>query len=133
MKEIAPRFRRIQLLPMEDAGRKDDSAKVTQALAKEIAGYAQGVGPSKEMIKSAGDVAIFHAERLLIHPYTFRGPTLAGARRPLDEARPDGSTVRESIIADIQRYVGRGIDGGFTDYPALWKEAVGAANKRRDL
>jgi glycerophosphoryl diester phosphodiesterase len=133
MKEIAPRFRRIQLLPMEDAGRKDDSAKVTQALAKEIAGYAQGVGPSKEMIKSAGDVAIFHAERLLIHPYTFRGPTLAGARRPLNEARPDGSTVRESIIADIQRYVGRGIDGGFTDYPALWKEAVGAANKRRDL
>ncbi|HEX8088065.1 MAG TPA: glycerophosphodiester phosphodiesterase family protein [Blastocatellia bacterium] len=129
IKEIAPRFRRIQLLPMEDAGRKEDSAKVTPALAKEVAGYAQGVGPSKEMIKSSGDVEIFHAVRLLIHPYTFRGPTLAGSRRPLDESGPNGSTVRDNIITDIQRYIAYGIDGGFTDYPALWKEAVAAINK----
>jgi glycerophosphoryl diester phosphodiesterase len=131
MKEIAPRFRRIQLLPMEDAGRKDDSARVTPALAKEIAGYAQGVGPSKAMITGASDASVFHAEGLLIHPYTFRGPTVASARRPLDEAQPNGSTVRENIIADIRRYIGYGIDGGFTDYPALWKEAVRAPNKQR--
>jgi glycerophosphoryl diester phosphodiesterase len=131
MKEVAPRFRRIQLLPMEDAGRKEDSAKVTPALAKEIRAYAQGVGPSKSMITGAGDAAIFHAQRLLVHPYTFRGPTLASARRPLGEAHSNGSTVRENIIADIQRYIGYDVDGGFTDYPALWKEAVDALNKRR--
>jgi glycerophosphoryl diester phosphodiesterase len=131
MKEIAPRFRRIQLLPMEDAGRKEDSGKITPALAKEIGGYAQGVGPSKAMITGAVDASTFHAAGLLIHSYTFRGATSASARRPLDETQQNGSTLRENIIADIQRYVGYGIDGGFTDYPALWKEAVDALNKQR--
>jgi glycerophosphoryl diester phosphodiesterase len=131
VKDVAPRFRRIQLLPMEDAGRKEDSAKITPALAREIRGYAQGVGPSKAMITGANDASTFHAEGLLIHPYTFRGSTLASARRPLDEAQPNGSTLRENIIADIQRYIGYGIDGGFTDYPALWKEAVDALSKQQ--
>jgi glycerophosphoryl diester phosphodiesterase len=131
MKEIAPQFRRIQLLPMEDAGRKEDSGKITPALAKEIGDYAQGVGPSKAMITGAGDASTLHAAGLLIHPYTFRGSTAASARRPLDETQQNGSTLRENIIADIQRYVGYGIDGGFTDYPALWKEAVDALNKQR--
>ena len=131
MKEVAPRFRRIQLLPMEDAGRKENSAEVTAALAREIAAYAQGVGPSKMMIKSANDALTFHQAGLLIHPYTFRGSTVASARRPLDEKQPNGSTVRENIIADIQLYLGYGIDGGFTDYPALWKEAVARLNKQQ--
>jgi glycerophosphoryl diester phosphodiesterase len=129
MRDVAPRYRRVQLLPMEDAGRKEDSARVTASLAKEIARYAQGAGPSKAMLKDAGDVAIFHAAGLVIHPYTFRGSTLASARRPLDEAQPNGSTVRQNIIADIQRYIGMGIDGGFTEYPALWREATAARDK----
>ncbi|HKY04301.1 MAG TPA: glycerophosphodiester phosphodiesterase family protein, partial [Blastocatellia bacterium] len=49
MRDRAPRYARIQLLPMEIASRKDDTAKVTPALAGEVAGYAQGVGPSKTM------------------------------------------------------------------------------------
>ncbi len=124
MRDVAPRFSRVQLLPMEDAERKADSAKVTLSLAKEIARYAQGAGPSKAMLKDSSDVRIFHAAGLVIHPYTFRGPTLASARKPLDESQPNGSTVRQNIIADIQRYVAFGIDGGFTDYPALWREAT---------
>lgn len=129
LKKIASAYRRIQLLPMEDAARKDDSAKVTPALAKEIAAYAEGVGPSKTMLKDAADVAVFHAEKLLVHPYTFRGPTTASARKPLDEAQPNGSTVRQMVISDIQRYAALGIDGGFTDYPALWREAFAAHDK----
>jgi glycerophosphoryl diester phosphodiesterase len=132
MREVAPEYRRVQLLPMEDAERKQDSAKVTPALAKEIAAYAQGAGPNKAMLKAASDVAIFHAAKLLVHPYTFRGPTLAGARKPLDEPQPNGSTVREAVIADIKRYAGFGIDGGFTDYPALWREAFAAQAKQPD-
>jgi hypothetical protein len=66
---------------------------------------------------------------LVIHPYTFRGSTSANARRPLDEADSNGSTVRANIIADIQRFIGFGIDGGFTDYPELWKEAVAGPRK----
>ncbi|MEK6288983.1 MAG: glycerophosphodiester phosphodiesterase family protein [Acidobacteriota bacterium] len=129
MLEVAPGYARVQLLPMEDEGRKDDSARVTRALAAEIAGYASGAGPSKSLLKSAADVATFHKAGLLVHPYTFRGSTSANARRPLNEAQPNGSTVRANIIADIQLFVGYGIDGGFTDYPQLWKEANAAGGK----
>jgi glycerophosphoryl diester phosphodiesterase len=123
MMERAPRYRRIQLLPMEDAGR-DDSSKATPALAKEIAAYAQGVGPSKSMLSGAAEVDVFHAEGLLVHPYTFRGSTTAGLRKPLTQVEPNGMTFQQNVVADIQRFLGYGIDGGFTDYPVLWREAV---------
>jgi glycerophosphoryl diester phosphodiesterase len=125
MRELAPGYARIQLLPMEDLARREVSAKVTPALAADIATYAQGVGPSKSMLKSADDVATFHKARLLLHPYTFRGSTSASVRRPLDEKQQDGSTIRAGIVGDIKKYVAFGIDGGFTDYPNLWKEATG--------
>jgi glycerophosphoryl diester phosphodiesterase len=127
MQQLAPGYPRVQLLPMEDAGRKDDSAKITAALAQEIARYAQGAGPNKSMLKDAGDVATLHTAHLVIHPYTFRGTTLAVRRRPLDEKQANGASLRDNIIADIKRYLDYGIDGGFTDYPQLWKEATAAA------
>jgi len=129
MRELAPGYARIQLLPMEDLDRRADTTKVTQALATEVASYSSGVGPSKSLLKSADDVATLHTAGLLIHPYTFRGSTTASARRPLDEVQSNGSTVRANIIADIQRYISYGIDGGFTDYPALWKEALARDQK----
>lgn len=124
MQQLAPGYPRVQLLPMEDAGRKEDSAKITAALAQEIARYAQGAGPNKSMLKDAGDVATLHAAHLVIHPYTFRGTTLASARRPLDEKQANGASVRDNIMADIKHYLDYGIDGGFTDYPQLWKDAT---------
>ena len=124
MKELAPGYARVQLLPMETAGREKDSAVVTPKLAAEIAAYANGAGPSKSLLRSADDVATFHKAGLVIHPYTFRGSTTANSRRPLDETQSDGSTLRANIIADIQHFVGLGIDGGFTDYPELWKVAI---------
>jgi len=127
MVEVDSGYARVQLLPMEDTGRKDDTSKITPALATEIAAYAKGAGPTKSLLKSADDVAMLHKAGLVIHPYTFRGPTTAIARKPLDEKLPDGSTVRANIIKDIQHYIALGIDGGFTDYPALWKEAVAEA------
>lgn len=136
MRDLAPGYARIQLLPMEDIDRRANTKAVTAELAAEVAGYAQGVGPSKSLLKGVDDVAVFHKKGLLIHPFTFRGSTTANARAPLDEVQANGSTVRANIIADIQRYIGYGIDGGFTDYPALWKEAIAhnrkAAQKRGD-
>jgi glycerophosphoryl diester phosphodiesterase len=129
IRELAPVYARIQLLPMEDLTRREDTAKVTPALASEIASYAQGVGPSKAMIPSAAEVATFHQTGLLIHPYTFRGSTSASARRPLDEKQTNGATLRQNIVSDIQKYVGYGIDGGFTDYPELWKQANSSRNR----
>src|SRR6185295_15280460 len=104
--------------------RQQDSQKITAELAQEIAGYAQGAGPNKAMLKDAGDVATLHAAHLLIHPYTFRGMTQAVARRPLDEKQANGASTRDNVIADIRRYLGYGIDCGFTDYPQLWKDAT---------
>jgi glycerophosphoryl diester phosphodiesterase len=131
MRELAPGHPRVQLLPMETHGREKDTAVITTALAEELATYAAGAGPSKNLLKSAADVDILHNAGLVIHPYTFRGTTTANARRPLDETQSNGSTVRASIVEDIQRFVGYGIDGGFTDYPQLWKEAIGSRTNSR--
>lgn len=120
MKEVGPGYPLVQLLPMETAGREEDTRRVTPSLATEIAAYARGAGPSKNLLNSADDVATFHKAGLVIHPYTFRGSTTAIARRPLNE-------VRANIISEIRRFVGFGIDGGFTDYPELWKEAIADA------
>jgi glycerophosphoryl diester phosphodiesterase len=123
LRELAPRYARVQLLPME-GDRERETSVISESLVREIAEYAQGAGPSKNMIRSAEDVALFHRAGLIVHPYTFRGATIAVKRRPLDEKLTDGSTVRENIIADIRRFIGFGIDGGFTDYPDLWKDAI---------
>lgn len=123
-KQIAPQYLRIQLLPMEDPGRRSNTAQVTRELAVEIAEYAYGIGPPKEFIQSAESVAIFHAAGLKIHPYTFRGSTNATQRKPLDEMEANGLTVKQNIISEIRLYISYGIDGGFTDYPALWAEAL---------
>lgn len=130
MREVAPNYARVQLLPMEDP-KRSDSSKVTPELAREIAEYARGVGPSKNMLGSAADVETLHKAGLLIHPYTFRGSTSAVTRRPLSEVQSNGSTLRENIITDIERYLSYGIDGGFSDYPDLWKEAAQKKAKKK--
>jgi glycerophosphoryl diester phosphodiesterase len=122
---MGSKYQRVQLLPMEDPGRAKDSATVSPALAKEIAAYAAGVGPARALLKSPSDVGVFHAAGLLVHPYTFRGPTTAVLRRPLEAVQDAGRTVRQQIVDDIRNYLRMGIDGGFTDYPALWREATG--------
>src|SRR5262245_12024229 len=125
LKGLAPDYPRIQLLPMEDPGREKDTAKVTPELAREVAAYAQGVGPAKEMLRAADDVSVFHHAGLKIHPYTFRGSTTATTRRPLSETEKNGRSLRENLLDEMRRYQQMGIDGGFTDYPDLWKETTG--------
>jgi glycerophosphoryl diester phosphodiesterase len=123
MREAAPHYARVQLLPAED-GPPADQQKITERLAREIAEYASGAGPGKNMIAGAEDVQTLHAAGLVVHPYTFRGPTTAVSRRPLDEAQAGGLTLRQQIIAEIERYISFGIDGGFTDYPEIWNQAL---------
>ncbi|MEK6301937.1 MAG: glycerophosphodiester phosphodiesterase family protein [Acidobacteriota bacterium] len=130
VKEIAPGYPRVQLIPMEAPGR-EDSRKITAALAKEIASYAQGVGPDMRMVNGDADVQTLHKAGLLVHPWTFRGLTTASARRPMEEVQQNGLTLRTHIIDDIQRFVGFEIDGGFTDYPDLWKAAMGTKVNRK--
>ncbi|HEU0004545.1 MAG TPA: glycerophosphodiester phosphodiesterase family protein [Terriglobia bacterium] len=125
LKELAPNYPRVQLLPMEDPGREKQTAKVTEELAREVAAYAQGTGPAKEMLRTVDDVKTFHGAGLKIHPFTFRGSTTASARLPLTEIEKNGRSLRDNLLDEMRRYQQMGIDGGFTDYPDLWKEAVG--------
>ncbi len=124
MREVAPGYARVQLLPMDDAGRREATSRVTTALAREVAAYARGAGPSKQMIAGPESIETFHAAGLVVHPYTFRGSTTAVSRRPLDERQSNGSTLRQNIISDMERFIAYGINGGFTDYPDLWREAI---------
>ncbi len=123
MAQLAPRYRRVQLLPMEDVGR-EDTRRITPELAAEIAAYAYGAGPDKAMLGRRSDVEALHGAGLKIHPYTFRGSTTAVVRKPLDQVEENGATVRRNLVDEIRRYVDMGIDGGFCDYPDVWREAV---------
>ena len=99
----------------------------------DIAGYADVVGPDTRSVIPLGSdghlgaptslVHDAHAAGLLVHPYTFRPENrfLAAEFRNAagqDSRNPSGS------IAEIQRYLEAGIDGFFTDDPALGRRAV---------
>jgi glycerophosphoryl diester phosphodiesterase len=86
----------------------------TEAGLREVAEYADGIGPSLKHIFSGCDaegrplvtdlVALAHRQKLEVHPYTFRADEL-----------PAGV---ESFDALLELFVdGAGIDGLFTDFP----------------
>lgn len=100
---------------------------------REIARYADAIGPNKlAVIPRLGNgglgaptalVADAHARGLLVHPYTFRPENFflpAGQRA-------DGPPAMRSdtgAIAEIRAYLAAGIDGFFTDDPALGRVAL---------
>ena len=72
------------------------------------------------MVESENAGQVFMASRLV-------------SRRPLDEAQAGGSTLRQMILAEIGQYLELGVDGGFTDYPDLWIEAIkGSAGAKKN-
>jgi glycerophosphoryl diester phosphodiesterase len=127
VKQLHPLYARVQLLPAEGAG--DPQPTLDSDLAKSIAEYASGVGPNKNLLKRPEDVAVFHRAGLFVHPYTFRGQTTAQSRIPLGRIESNGQTARQNIVDEIYRFIEMGIDGGFTDYPELWKDAARRKNK----
>ncbi len=96
-----------------------------------IAGYAQWIGPEKGLLGEVGRggriepttlVADAHAAGLRVAPYTFRpeNPFLPKAlRRGAANARNEDGSVTE-----MRAYLSLGIDGLFTDDPALGRAAV---------
>lgn len=99
----------------------------------EIATYADVIGPDTRSIIPLDTtfhlgapttlVHDAHAAGLLVHPYTFRPENhflAADFRNGAGDAtrNPDGS------VAEIQRYIDTGIDGFFTDDPAIGRRAV---------
>jgi glycerophosphoryl diester phosphodiesterase len=106
---------RIQLL--------EDGEHRTAAQLKEIAAYADGIGPNKRLIVPAGPdgrllpptslVEDAHRAGLLVHPWTFRSDPAFLA--------PDyeGDAVRE-----VEQFLEMGVDGLFSDFPDLVRREI---------
>ena len=122
------RITHVRLIQLMDAngGPPDQAAPSYAAMAtpeglKAIAAYAYGIGPNKAMIwQGAGAptslVADAHAAGLKLHPWTFRAenaflpPALRSGADPAAHGR---------VMEEIRAYIGFGVDGFFTDFPAL--------------
>jgi glycerophosphoryl diester phosphodiesterase len=83
-----------------------------------IAGYADAIGPAKQLVDEAL-VEAAHAAGLEVHPYTFR-------REP--QFLLDGF---DSVEAELERFLGWGVDGVFTDHPDLAVRARSASTTPR--
>ena len=105
---------------------------MTPAGLKDIAGYADGIGPELRSIipldaKGAlgtptSLVRDAHAAGLMVIPYTFRPENHFQPSNLRNGA--DNTRNAEGSIAEIRAYLATGIDAFFTDDPALGRQAV---------
>jgi glycerophosphoryl diester phosphodiesterase len=95
---------------------------------RRIAEYADAVGIAKSLATPKG-VADAHALDLAVHVWTFRAE---------NEFLPDDLKIGEAaaehgnLDGEIERYLTRGIDGFFTDFPAIGvraREAMSGARR----
>ncbi|MDQ9010531.1 glycerophosphodiester phosphodiesterase [Acinetobacter gerneri] len=96
---------------------------------KEVAKYAQGVGPSKDYIipfntqTPTSFIKDAHAAKLKVHPYTFRPENnfLPNAFKCSAKA---AEKCEAGSIKEMQLFFKAGVDGLFTDDPAIGRKAV---------
>jgi glycerophosphoryl diester phosphodiesterase len=119
----------VQLLDSPNLSPADGSGKTygeiaTAAGLKEVAKYADGVGPFKDYIiprDASGHslaptsfVADAHAAGLVVHPYTFRNENQF---LPLEDRSSADPNAYGNAFAEDQRFFAAGVDGIFTDNP----------------
>ncbi|ENW00466.1 glycerophosphodiester phosphodiesterase [Acinetobacter calcoaceticus] len=100
---------------------------------KDVAKYANGVGPSKGYILSFNDngsvqttsfISDAHTAGLKVHPYTFR-PENNYLPKPLKYSQDKpAERCPSGALKEFEAYYKAGVDGVFTDDPALGREAV---------
>jgi glycerophosphoryl diester phosphodiesterase len=81
----------------------------------EIAKYADGIGIEKSLATADG-VRAAHAVNLKVHVWTFRAEN---EFLPDDLKIGDSPAAHGNLEAEIQRFLDRGIDGFFVDFPAV--------------
>ena len=96
----------------------------------EIAGYADAIGVNKPLA-TAEAVRAAHAASLKVHVWTFR----AENKFLPEDLRLGGSIMSHGRLQEeINRYLARGIEGFFTDHPAIGVAARDAwAQKNIDM
>lgn len=142
IKSSQPNWKLVQL--MDEAGQRPyDFVKAndkrtygdlsTRDGMREIATYANGVGPYKtSIIAVAADgtlqqptpyVRYAHEAGLVVHPYTFR-PENNFLPASLKDGGTPATRNTAGSVREIQAYLRAGIDGFFTDDPAVGRTAV---------
>jgi glycerophosphoryl diester phosphodiesterase len=81
----------------------------------EVARYADGIGIAKELATTEG-IRAAHAVNLKVHVWTFRAEN---EFLPDDLKVGDSPAAHGDLEAEIQRFLRRGIDGFFIDFPAV--------------
>jgi glycerophosphoryl diester phosphodiesterase len=80
-----------------------------------IAEYADGIGIAKSLATATG-IADAHSLDLTVHVWTFRAEN---EFLPADLRIGDAPAGYGNLDGEIERYLSRGIDGFFTDFPAV--------------
>jgi glycerophosphoryl diester phosphodiesterase len=103
---------------------------LTPAGLADVAAYADGIGPYKDLVIArradgtlgapTGLVASAHGAGLAVHPWTMRAENVF---LPKDLQRSDNPAAAGDLAAEIRAFVAAGVDGFFTDHSA---EAVAA-------
>ena len=81
----------------------------------EIAKYADAIGIAKALATPEG-VRAAHAAKLKVHVWTFRAEN---EFLPDELKAGDSPAAHGDLDAEIRRFLGRGIDGFFVDFPAV--------------
>jgi glycerophosphoryl diester phosphodiesterase len=82
---------------------------------KTIAEYADAIGIAKSLA-SAADIDRAHAVDLAVHVWTFRAEN---EFLPDDLKIGTAPAAHGNLTGEIERYLSRGIEGFFTDFPAI--------------
>jgi glycerophosphoryl diester phosphodiesterase len=125
----------VQLLDRKDKQPADFAASgdprtyadlATPAGLAFVAGYADGVGPSKDYIvpRDANQCSLppttfvddAHAAGLVVHPYTFR---VENTFLPCELRSSDDPAEHGDLAAEVRQFFDLGVDGLFTDNPDI--------------
>ena len=117
-------IRLIQLVAKEgapaDGAAESYAAMIAPAGLREIATYAWGIGPDKAMLWDGaiptGLVGNAHAAGLRVHPWTYRAENWFVPSRFKRGLNP---RAHGDVAGEIESALRLGIDGFFTDYPAM--------------
>jgi len=144
LKDLA-RKTRVRLVQLIDAsGRPYDLAAagdprtyadlVTPAGLREIATYAQGIGVNKNLVRprdgqdrlrpATSVVRDAHDAGLVVHAWTFRAENFF---LPADFRVGTAPQERGDMAAEVRAFLAEGLDGFFTDHPALGRSARDAS------